>query len=176
MTEPSTPDNWRPSPRPRAAATTTSQPIAWPVGDPVQVIPVEPFDELRQLREFRASVASVLRTSSLDHDEIRRELDRLVVERGIVPLAAQRAFDTLEHLPCIGDCPGRQVAEPGRWCSFCTAKQVLADALAEVGPAAVHVVHRDGELLHAALDVDAARQWATEARQDGLSLTTLEVR
>jgi hypothetical protein len=173
MTEPSTPDR-RPSPRPRADATATSEPI-WPAG-PIQVIPVEPSDELRQLRRFRAGIAGALGTDSLDHDRIRGELDRQLAVHGATHLAVMAALDTIEHLPCVGDCPGRQVAEPERWCSFCTAKQVLADALAAVGPAVVHVVHQDGELLHAALNVDTARRWATDAEQDGLTLTTLDVR
>lgn len=174
MTEPSTSDR-RPSPRPRAAATATSAPIEWPA-DPIQVIPVEPADELRQLRAFRASIASVLRTDSVDHDEIRRALDRWTVDHGRLILGVQAALDTIEHLPCVGMCPGRQVDQRGKWCSFCTAKQALADALNEVGPGVVHVVHQDGELLHAAIQVDAARRWAADAEQDGLTLTTLEIR
>jgi hypothetical protein len=174
MTEQSTSDTRRPSPYPRARVTETSAPI-WPA-EPIQVIPGEPSDELRQLREFRAGVASVLGVHSLDHEQIRGSIDRLVHDHGLMPLAAQQAYDTLEHLPCVGMCPGRQVAAPGRWCSFCTAKQALADALAVVGPAVVHVVHQDGELLHAAIQVDAARQWAADAEQDGLTLTTLDVR
>ena len=172
MTEPSISDT-RPSPRPRDTVTTTSKPIKWPA-EPSQVR-INPVDELEQLHAFRAGIASVLGVDSSDQDTIRRELDRQIAEHGAMHLAVVAALDTIEHLPCIGDCPGRQVAEPERWCSFCTAKQALADALAAVGPAAVHVVHRDGELLHAALDADTARQWATDAEQDGLTLTTLEI-
>jgi len=170
MTEPSTPDTRSPSPRPR-----DTTPVVWPT-DALRIIPVEPSDELRQLRTFRAGIASVLGTDSLDHDRIRGELDRQLSVHGATHLAVMAALDTIEHLPCVGDCPGRQVAEPDRWCSFCTAKQVLADALAASGPAAVHVVHQDGDLLLAALDVNVARRWAADAEQDGLTLTTLEVR
>jgi hypothetical protein len=138
MTEPSTSDTRRPSPRPRADATTTSTPIHWPTETPE--IPAEP-----------------------------------AVAHGRLTVGVQTALEAIEHLPCVGMCPGRQVDKRGEWCSFCTAKQALADALAEVGPAAVHVVHRGGELLHAALGVDAARVWAADAAQDGLTLTTLDV-
>lgn len=172
MTEPSTPDR-RPSPRPRADATTTSAPIQWPA-EPIQVR-INPVVELEQLREFRAGVAAVLGTDSLDHDQIRGELDRRVAEHGATHVAVVSALETIEHLPCVGACPGRQVDQRDAWCSFCTAKQALADALAAVSPAAVHVVHRDGELLHAALDADAARTWAATAEQDGLTFTTLEL-
>lgn len=174
MTEPSTPDARRPSPRPRDTATTTSTPIQWPA-EPIQVR-INPVVELEQLRSFRAGIAGVLGTDSLDHDRIRGELDQQLAVHGATHLAVMAALDTIEHLPCVGDCPGRQVAEPERWCSFCTAKQVLADALAATGPAAVHVVHRDGDLLLAAVQLDAARQWAADAEQDGLTLTTLDVR
>jgi hypothetical protein len=188
MTEPSTPDTRKPTPYPRnepkpdpgngrdwTIGDGDAATYAWPA-EPIQVIPVEPSDELRQLRAFRAGIASVLSVASLDHDEIRRSLDHLVVDHGRLTLGVQSALDAIEHLPCVGMCPGRQVDARGEWCSFCTAKQALADALAEVGPAEVHVVHRGGELLHAALDANAARQWATEATQDGLTFTTLEIR
>jgi hypothetical protein len=237
MTESSTSDTRRPSPKPRDANTATStplKPIDWPTE--VQLIPVEPVDELRQLRAFRADVATVLGVGSLDHDELRASLDRRVAEHGATHLAVMAAMDTIDHLPCVGLCPGRQVDQPDEWCSFCTAKQVLSDALLAatstrpggewsidgewlVGPTgcctcdgpfevadapdhrdgcgieplvklsdlpgllassagvptAMHVVHRDGELLHAALDVDAARRWAADAEPDGLTLTTLDV-
>jgi hypothetical protein len=174
MTEPSTPDTRRPSPYPRAKVTETSEPI-WPA-EPIQVIPVEPPDELRLLREFRVDIAALLGLDHLDHERIRQELFRQTSAHGRLHLGVQAALDTVEHLPCIGICPGRQVNEPERWCSFCTAKQALADALSEVGPGVVHVVHQDGVLLHAAVQVDAARRWAADAEQDGLTLTTLDVR
>lgn len=174
MTDPSTSDTRRPSPQPRADGTTTSTPIRWPA-DPIQVR-INAVDEVKELHTFRAGIAGALGTDSLDHDQVRRELDRRIAEHGATHLAVVAALETIEHLPCVGMCPGRQVDERDEWCSFCTAKQALADALAAVGPAVVHVVHQDGELLHAAHNVDAARQWAADAEQDGLTLTTLEVR
>lgn len=174
MPEPSTSDTRRPSPRPRANATATSTPIAWPSG-PVQMITIEPGDDLRQLKAFRAGVAGILGVGSDDHDEIRRELERRIAEHGATHLAVTGALDTIEHLPCVGLCPGREVDAPDEWCSFCTAKQVLADALAATGTATVHVVQQDGELLHATWNADAARRWAADSEHDGLTLTTLDV-